>query len=351
MEPIQEAIRHLSRFGHAAKERALPVWKSARLQIEPALQWLRARPRVVFWAGGIGIAFAFLVFSGATAAGAALLGWAALRQAATASERHQEQTNADRQRRITESFSKAVEQLASDKMQMRVGGIYTLERISCESSDDYWTYWTVMETLSAFVREQVRWKSDTGTSTKDEPLPELPTDIAAILAVIIRRSESGRNRERGEGWRFDLRRTDLRAADFDRAHLECADFRGAHLEGASLMKAHFEGADFGGAHLVDDVSFAEAHFEGASFLMAHLEDANLELVHFENAWLTHAHCERAVFYETHLEGAYLAGTHLEGADLRMANLKGADLTLAIGDAKTQLPAGFARPDHWPTTES
>jgi hypothetical protein len=99
MEPIKDAFHRLLRFGHAAKERALPVWKSAVLQSEPALHWLKLqfgrrllwltlRPRVVFWAGGIGIALAFLVFSGATAAGAALLGWAALRQAATANDRH-----------------------------------------------------------------------------------------------------------------------------------------------------------------------------------------------------------------------------------------------------------------------
>ena len=37
-----------------------------------------------------------------------------------------------------------VMQLASEKIEMRLGGIYTLERISRESSADYWT---VMETL------------------------------------------------------------------------------------------------------------------------------------------------------------------------------------------------------------
>jgi hypothetical protein len=153
MEPIKEAFRRLSRFGATIREHALPVWKLVQLQCEPALQWLRLRPRVVFWASGIGIALAFLVFSGATAAGAALLAWAALRQAQTASERHQEQTNADRQRRITESFAKAVEQLGSDKLEVRLGGLYSVERISKESPDDYWT---VMENLTAFVRERSR---------------------------------------------------------------------------------------------------------------------------------------------------------------------------------------------------
>ena len=130
MEPIKDAFHRLLRFGHAAKVHALPVWRAAVFRSEAVWQWLRLRPRVVFWTVGIGIALAFLVFSGATAAGAALLAWAALRQAATATERHQEQTNADRQRRITENFSKAVEQLGSDKLEVRLGGIYSLERIS-----------------------------------------------------------------------------------------------------------------------------------------------------------------------------------------------------------------------------
>ena len=85
--------------------------------------------------------------------GAVLLIVAALQQAATARRRHKEQTDADRQRRITESFSKAIEQLGSDKLEVRLGGIYSLERISKESLDDYWT---VMENLTAFVRERSR---------------------------------------------------------------------------------------------------------------------------------------------------------------------------------------------------
>src|ERR1700746_3805488 len=82
--------------------------------------------------------------------GGAVVAWAGLRQVGIASGRHHSQTESDRQRRITESFSKAVEQLGSDKIETRLGGIYTLERVSRESPEDYWT---VMETLTAFVRE------------------------------------------------------------------------------------------------------------------------------------------------------------------------------------------------------
>src|SRR5215472_8488533 len=137
------AFHHLSRLGSTVKERALPICESAVLQSERGLQWLNLRPQAAFFAAGVGVVVLLLIYSGVTAAVAAAAAWIALL-------RHFAQTEADRQRRITESFSKAVEQLGSDKLEVRLGGIYALERISQESPRDYWT---VMETLTAFVRE------------------------------------------------------------------------------------------------------------------------------------------------------------------------------------------------------
>ena len=172
MEPITDVFRRLSRFGHAARERALPVWQSTQLRSEPAqrwlklqfgrgLQWLRLRPRVAFWTGlALVLILGFVIRGGPSwyrehrAALAPLLTLAAgVSVAVVALVRHFAQTDADRQRRITESFSKAMEQLGSDKLEVRLGGIYSLERISKESPDDYWT---VMENLTAFVRERSR---------------------------------------------------------------------------------------------------------------------------------------------------------------------------------------------------
>src|SRR5215475_11967808 len=53
--------------------------------------------------------------------------------------------------KLTERFSKAVELLGSEKLDVRLGGIYALERIARDSRKDHWT---VMEILTAFVREQ-----------------------------------------------------------------------------------------------------------------------------------------------------------------------------------------------------
>jgi hypothetical protein len=189
----------------------------------------------VSWAAGSSIAVAlligFLIEGGASWYGrhheavAPLLTLAAgVSVAAVALVRHFAQTDADRQRRITESFSKAVEQLGSDKLEVRLGGIYSLERISRESPDDYWT---VMENLTAFVRERSRrnevertaldfeqrvsrrayflWQEagrpdgraeDFWAEACREELGERPaSDVAAVLAVITRRSAQSRERE------------------------------------------------------------------------------------------------------------------------------------------------------------
>jgi hypothetical protein len=278
-------IDRRSSFGSAMKDRITAIWKLAAI---------------------------------AAALSGAVLAWAAFRQARTAtrqaeiaSKRHKEQTDADRQRRLTESYSRAVEQLASEKIEVRLGGIYTLEQISQESLS---RYWTVMETLTAFVRERSQHnyaefkKSDERISPlahahweqkgkpegkQDEIWAEAiqrgeppAADIDAVLTVIKRRNEQSRGRERTNRWRFDLRQAVLKQANLWDAHLEGADLSGAHLEWANLRDAHLE--------------------------WANLRDA-----------------------------------HLEGADLRSALGVSADQLLdAHGDAATLLPEGIARPAHW-----
>jgi hypothetical protein len=280
--------------------------------------------------------------------GAALLIVAALLQAATARRRHKEQTDADRQRRITESFSKAAEQLGSDKPEVRLGGIYSLERISKESPDDYWT---VMETLCAFVRERARWRvPDSSASetmaygkqfdeTQDRQAP--PTDIAAVLAVIVRRPEKEQKREKRERWRLDLSGTDLRWADLRNAGFELANLRGAHLDGTDLSNARLQGADLMYGHL-KTVDLIDAYLQGADLRDADLESAKLWGANFERA---------------HLGGANLRGADFRGEGFgdidkgpRLARgvtvISQEQLDSALGDSSTWLPVGLRYPAHW-----
>lgn len=234
------------------------------------------------------------------------------------------------EKHTTDLLTKAVEQLGSEKLEVRLGGIYALERIARDSEKDHWP---LMEVLTAYVRENAPWPPKEVKQAKGLPdLGEKPdsfvkrleakltykikprADIQAILTVINRRE---RTFKKGEAMRLDLRHTDLRGADLWRGHLEGVYFVGTHLEGANLQRAHLENADL-----------LLAHLEDADLWKAHLEEANLNLTHLEGSKLSHAFLKGTCLVGAHLEKAHLIGAHLEEAVLTEANLEGAILSSA-----------------------
>jgi uncharacterized protein YjbI with pentapeptide repeats len=405
-------LRSLRLFFKKLKLRSIQVWKSDRAQHTrdwASTKLKRANSRIraahlarpgAFWAVALGSLPLLIVFalfmSGntaqvwpplatfGTALGATIVAIATLM-------RHFAQTDADRQRRIVETFSRTVEQLGSDKLEVRVGAIFALERLSKESTDDYWT---IMEVLAAFVRDRMRYTTIMDRLSKRsyflwqqagqpegrseefwaealrlELLEETPTDIAAIFTVIERRSDENRRLEIERDWRFDFRATYLRnvllkqfqlqRANLSEAHLERASLVGVHLEQADLYETHLEGAFLDHAHLeraflfrahLERPSLWRAHLEGANLRGAHLEEGSLREAHLEGADLRRAgahlegadlrragaHLERADLRGAHFEGADLRGAHLEGANLREAHLEGADLSTAQGLTDDQL---------------
>jgi len=221
---------------------------------------------------------------------------------------------------ITERFSRAIEQLGSEKLEVRLGGIYALERVAKDSASDHWT---VMEVLTAFIRENAKWA---GAKQGKESAPErnfltFPTDIQSILTVLGRRGR-GKEREDGDRQFLFLINTDLRHADFFEAHFERAYLNGAHLEDSIAIAAHFDRAQLGGAHL-ERANFDYTSCQGAAFEGAYLKDASLN--------------------GTNFQGATLKGTHLEGVDLSSAiGLTWLQVILAHRDDKTKLPPGVGK---------
>jgi hypothetical protein len=180
----------------------------------------------------------------------------ASQQAETASQRHEQQTDADRQRRITDSFARAIEQLGSEKFAVRLGAIYALERIARESPEDHWP---IMETLTAYVRESRPLpEADEGEQQTNAYLERLindplPADVQAALTVIGRRQRD----HDVCGEQLSLRSTNLTSANLKNAHLgkfdleECCLFD-ASLEGADLKDADLGGADLRGRNLTQE---------------------------------------------------------------------------------------------------
>lgn len=208
------------------------------------------------------------------------------------------QVHISREGQITERFTRAVDQLGSQNVDVRVGSIYALERIAKNSATDRDP---IQFLLGAFIRNHAPWPVGTAegpehpTATVDTSLPWMRVrapDIQAAMGVLGRRTPSPNPQV------VYLSRVDLRSIAL----------RGADLTGAQLRYSNLARAVLAGVHL-----------DGSDLTRADLRRAYLERAIFTKANLSHAY----------LQGANLRGADLRGADLRGAALSGATLDQAI----------------------
>lgn len=245
----------------------------------------------------------------------------------------------NRRGQVTERFTKAIEQLASEKLAVRLGGIYALEQIALDSEE---LHWSVMEVLTAFLRENSATHSARSVIDaledfeRGQPLawppeqahtmqPKLATDVQAIATVLGRRPEYRRRQDEKSGRRLDLSGVWLPKAVLASAHLERAHLNGAHLEWSILIGTHLDRAHLLDVHLEGAV-LRRARLAGAVLDRCQLRGADLHGANFEQAKLWDAHLESADLSDAQLQGVVLRTAHLAGANLRGANLEGTDLT-------------------------
>lgn len=309
------------------------------------------------------------------------------RQANTAADRHQSQTEADRERRITDSFTKAVELLGNGKLEVRLGAIYALERIARDSKRDYWP---IMEILAAYVRNRSKIRIITKRlefpehqSTeirkvngkifyKSKP-PTIPIDVQTVLTVIGRRELNHEN----WGQTLDLSHIDLSNADLSKANLTEINLAGSILDGANLtnvilvksclMNAKLINADLSKADLtkakLNNADLSNARLTGANLtgakliktiligitlIRANLSEADMTDANLTEATLNEANLTRAMLVRANLTRAKLYDADLSATNLHEAELYRANLTRAkidgvyTGDIKfcrTKMPDG------------
>ena len=201
---------------------------------------------------------------------------------------------------ITDRFAKAVDQLGQsgpEKLDVRLGAIYALERLMQDSVADHPA---IMEVLTAFVRVHAPVAggpvSASGTAAGAKPKP--PIDVQTVLTVLGRRDY---NNDRPRRY-IDLSETNLAGADMWSTTLEDANLYGTNLSGAFLDRGVLAGA-----------ILTKANLRGAEV------------------------------------GALLDHAVLDGADLRGADLSGADeltseqVRCTFVDDATRLPSGVERP--------
>ena len=216
---------------------------------------------------------------------------------------------------LADRFVQAVDQLGKENLELRLGGIYGLERIARRSEK---FYWPVMDILATYVREHAPWKAPLALQAEQTP-PKPAVDLQAALTALGRRMRTYNN---GESQRLDLRNLDLRRANLSSAHLEGAILSGTHLEEANLQNIHLE---------------------EAILRAAHLQRANLSGAFMQKAFLAGVRLDGAILREAHLEEAFVSGARLDSADLLGTNFSDAfgltwdQIKTAKRDNRTRLP--------------
>jgi uncharacterized protein YjbI with pentapeptide repeats len=254
----------------------------------------------------------------------------------------QENLKLSREGQITERFSKAISQLGDEKLEIRLGGIYSLAHIARDSERDYLP---IMQILSAFIRVHSSYLVDqTKNYETRPPFPE--PDIQAALAVmgqfyVWQSKVIEQYLSHGKDIFIDLRKIDTRGLDLSHACFEFIDFRESHFEGANLEGANLRGADLRGG------VFSSYKF-GRSLTPA-------EVLKLQ---------EDPIKYAAYLDCSYtkidsvqtnLMDTDLTHADLANANFEGVDLSQTIGlteeqirkaktDEHTKMPGNLRRND-------
>ena len=207
------------------------------------------------------------------------------------------------QGQVTDRYTKAIEQLGSDKLDVRIGGIYALERIARDSARDHPT---VMEVLTAFIREHSREQWPPPEPDGAEPERSTRPDVQAALTVVGRRDA-----ER------DVQSIDLTGADLTRADLR-RDLTGADLTDADLP-----------------MRTSSARTSPARTSPARTSPARTSPARTSSARTSPARTSRhADLTSANLSVADLTGAILRGANLTDADLTGADLTGATSPART-----------------
>ncbi|MEV6070033.1 pentapeptide repeat-containing protein [Nocardia sp. NPDC052001] len=210
-----------------------------------------------------------------------------------------EQSGLARQTAVTDRFAKAVEQLGNSNLDIRLGGINLLRKLSEDSEPDRKP---IMQMLGAFVRTHAPNGPECGVVKKE---PDL--DVQTALTVIGGRDDA------------HVEIIDLSNTCLVWANLRNANFRQVLLTQSNLTHALFLQADLRESVFVDSV-LDSAVLDGADLRDAGFQGGSMQAVIFGDAKL-----HRAGFASVDMRMAALGSADLRGAQFAHTDLRGASL--------------------------
>lgn len=178
------------------------------------------------------------------------------------------------EKQITERFTRAIEQLGNkDSSAIRLGAIYSLERIGGDSARDHWV---VMEILAAYIRDKAALQKH------ENKIENISEEIQAALTVIKRRDVS----QDPQNSTLDLSRTYLRKANLRGEKIESKSFwknssKNSNLFNIDFTNANLSEADFSRATLIN-LNFRDADLSSANFSEAMIEKTDFSSANLKN---------------------------------------------------------------------
>jgi uncharacterized protein YjbI with pentapeptide repeats len=256
-------------------------------------------------------------------------------------------------KQVTERFSKAIEHLGSDKLNIRLGGIYALEQIAKDSPEKY--HWTITTILANFICDMC----PNSSLISSEPISSrTQSDAKSALIVLGRRSINQDTKEEFINLRniklvnVEIQGANFSNADFSDSDLSGADLRDTTLNGVKFRKTNLSNVNFKDTNLSDadlrNANLRNAKLNGtqlpkAKLMGADLSDADLTSANLNGADLSNCLLVKSKLIDTDLITADLSYSDLMGADFTRTKLIGTDLRGAISFERTQLSSAIYDP--------
>ncbi len=217
----------------------------------------------------------------------------------------EEQNRINERARITESMVQAIAQIGTfnDKqpnIEVRLGGIYSLERIAKNSDDEYKK---IMDILCAYVRVTASKKQKPQRETEDTR-----EDTQAAIDVLGTKKSNLFLFEKRNQFRVNLE--------------DC------NLSGYRFSELDFNTYSMSGGAIFDNSLFKSAEFHRADLSYGSFDEADLTEANFEHAKLVGARFLGATFKDTKVHGADFSNAE---------ELTPEQVKEMIGDKNTKLP--------------
>ncbi|SCG37788.1 Uncharacterized protein YjbI, contains pentapeptide repeats [Micromonospora rifamycinica] len=276
----------------------------------------------------------------------------------------QHQVEITRDEQLAGRLYRSFEYLGHDNLNVRIGAMFTLERLVRASPEDTRA---VLEVLAAYVRTRSPWPPKLPgqyiESADIDDVPPMQTrspDIQLALDVI------GRLNSGGSDIRLSLAESDLRQAslnggdfsdiDFDSSSLARVTAYEAKLNRASLQEVDLRGAHFDSAEMhlcwLRDVLTDESTGVSGDLTGSDLNHAKFQHVDFRGSSMARVRATGVDFSGAFLDGVSFSGAELDGTNFAQASLRGTDISsatfygpcdfrLSAYDKETVFPGGFS----------